>query len=103
MDVDELYPHAHFSICFEEETLDEKLSDEKTIFIVIKHTCYCYGGAAVPNDYIQVRRRDGADFITYRDAIEAMIDYGYKPCAHYFLEDFKQIKDTIQFQAFFGS
>lgn len=103
-EVQDMFPDAMFSIAFPKCMLDDELCKEETAFIVIKHKCYCFSDDInVPNTYIRVKRRKGANCITYTDAIRAMIDAKYEPCAHYFLESLDRVKDTIQFQAHFGS
>lgn len=102
--VQEMYPKAQFSVCFDKDTLGLELSKEPIIFLMVTHGCYCYTleGLEVPNTYIQVKRREGADYITYGDAVQAMVDFGYKPCSHYFLEDFRLV-NGITYRVQFGS
>lgn len=103
-DVQAMFPKAQFTISFDKDTLDSELSSSNMIFIVIKHKCYCFGNTAVPNDYIQVKKRHDARYISYADAINAMIEYDYEPCSHCFLEEFEQSKNSqIQYIAHFGS
>lgn len=102
-EVQDMYPGANFSICFDKDTLASDLSKEKTVFIVIKHRCYCYNDENVPNTYVQVNRRQGCASITYGDAVQALVDSGYEPCSHYFLEAFRHIEGTIQYEGHFGS
>ena len=99
--VQKMYPGKNFFICFDKGTLTSELSKEPQIFIMVTHKCYCFS-ERVPNTYIQVKRRHGAGCITYGDAVQAMVDSGYMPCAHSFLEDF-QLINGITYQAHFGS
>lgn len=98
-----MFPKAQFSICFDKECLESELCTEDTIFLVIKHKCYCFGSRYVPHTYVMVTKKQGASCITYADAVNALVDYGYKPCAHYFLENIVRIRDTIQFETHWGS
>lgn len=102
-EVQNMFPDAHFSICFDKETLESELSKERTIFIVIKHRCYCYEGETVPNTYVTVNRLPGEPCITYADAVQALVDNDYRPCSHSFLQRITHVKDTIQYEAHFGS
>jgi hypothetical protein len=101
-EVQDMFPDAYFSIAFDKETLESELSKEKTIFVVIKHKCYCHDGENIPNTYVQVNRLPGTECITYADAVRALIKYDYRPCEHDFLQNFQHIKDTIQYEAHFG-
>lgn len=100
--VQEMFPGARFSICFDKETLASELAKQRTVFIVIKHRCYCYEGQDVPNTYVQVNKKPGAGCITYADAVQALVDYDYNPCEHDFLQRFTHIAETIQYEAHFG-
>lgn len=101
--VQEMFPEANFSICFDKETIESELSKERTIFLVIKHRCYCYSEESLPNTYVQVNRKSGSSAITYGDAVRALVDYEYNPCSHYFLQYFRHVEGTIQYEAHFGS
>lgn len=101
--VQDMFPKAQFSICFDPDTLASTLSTENTIFLVIKHKCYCFGRENVPNTYVQVNKTTTANGITYADAVQALIDAKYEPCAHYFLEHIHQVENTIQFEIRWGS
>lgn len=87
-----LFPDAKFTVCLPLSIMDSSLSDKDSIVIVIQHTCYCYSERPKKEDRIIVRKRSGHS-ITYRNAIQALIDYGYTPpCGHFFPGGFPAIK-----------
>jgi len=87
--------------------LDRTLSPNETIFIICRYECNCFKNNASqqqihthtvvhmkkpPTEYIEVQRNKGKSFITYKDAIETLIEKGYKAkCSHCFLQEFSQI------------
>lgn len=97
------FPKAKFFICIPFSSLDDVLSDSDSIVIVIEHKCYCYSENPKKDDRIVVRNKSGYG-ITYGDAIQALVDRRYKPCAHPFLEDFyENSQNSNVFRAIFGS
>ena len=101
-----MFEDAGFTVGFDLETLSSELSNEDTIFIVIRHGCYCYtidGDMPPPNTFVKVNKRPGSDFITWADAVHAIVDSGYEACGHCFLDNFSHVEGTIQYYAHFGS
>lgn len=103
--VEDQFPLAKFRASLHPDCLDATLSTEQTIVIVCTHTCYCWEDQPRSSDYILVRCRAGSSSITYRDAVNAMVEADYDPdCNHVFLENFyRENESSIQFQAYFGS
>jgi len=105
MEMEELrktFPDAKFTISIPLDALNDVISNHDTVVIKITHNCYCYSGNRRKDDLILVHNTTG-EGITNKDAIEAMIEYGYDPnCSHVFFEGFINVKDCL-FKAYFGS
>lgn len=105
----QMFPGAKFTICFPLDELDGVLSYMDTIAIKMNN-CYCYDDpflvdyneTHLTSHLVLVHNKTGRG-ITNKEAIEAIIDYGYDPkCGHEYFERFKQIDEGV-FKARFGS
>lgn len=97
------FPKAKFFICIPFSCLDDVLSYSDSIVIAIEHKCYCYSENPKKDDRIVVRSKSGYG-ITYGDAIQALVDRRFKPCAHPFLEGFyENSQNSNVYRAIFGS
>jgi hypothetical protein len=80
-----MFPGAKFTICFPLDELDDVLSYNDTIAIKMNN-CYCYDDSflvdynetPLTSHLVLVHNKTGRG-ITKKEAIEAMIDYGYDP------------------------
>jgi hypothetical protein len=102
-----LFPNAKFDICVGLGELDDVLSHDDNICIMITHNCYYYTNCPREIDCIIVHNTSG-NGKTNANAIRAMIEYNYdSECSHCFFEGFEQIRvddnNLPVFKAYFGS
>lgn len=83
--LEKMFPNAKFTVCISLSELDDVLSFADKILIKVDNDC-CDDEYQRDIDCIFVQNKSG-DGITKRDAIQAMIDYGfYHECGHQYLE-----------------
>jgi hypothetical protein len=84
-----------FYIAVNIKDFDKTLSPNETIFLICRNNCKCFNqklSPPPPPEYIEVQRKKGKSLITYKDAIETLIEKGYRAkCSHCFLQEFSQI------------
>lgn len=97
----EMFPDARFNIDHDFlPILDDRLTEEKHIFLSNHLTCYCYDGMGRPNqEFYEIK----GDRITYRYVLNELIRQDFHPeCNHLFLEMITPTTN-IQFDLCMGS
>ena len=99
--INEMFPHANFSICIDIEDLDEVVTNKSDIMIKNTYTCHCYDNCRKNTEYYHISGKH----ITNRYIINKLIEQGLNlDCDHHFLEGFYQMKNSeCQFEMVIGS
>ncbi len=100
-----LFGKTSFSVCIPYEDIHRPLSYQDEITLVIRYGCYYYTNEPRKSDVYSVHRKENKTFISYKDAIDALVHNKYKCCpAHCFLECFRPRGITNKsFDVCFGS
>lgn len=93
------FPNAKFTISIDYNKLDDVLSLQRTIYVVITMNCHCYGNG----NNAEVYKITSDEPISNRIVIKELIRRGFKlDCDHFFVEGFRKVNSSM-FEIMTGS